>query len=59
MDRAAVSDASPPSAALLRTSPRPRCLLCGAPGDGLHAAVADHIFQVQGCWVAVAIKPAG
>ena len=52
MDRAAVIDASPPSAspAPLRTSPRPRCLLCGAPGDVLHAAVADNMYYLQGRW---------
>jgi len=42
--------ASTVAAAPLRTTPHPRCLLCGSAGKVLHAAVVDHYFHVPGSW---------
>jgi SAM-dependent methyltransferase len=49
MIAAAVAAAAAPTGPL-RTSPQPRCLLCGSAGNLLHAAVVDHYFHVPGSW---------
>ena len=38
------------SPAVLRTLPRPGCLLCGSAGSVIHAGVEDHYFHIPGRW---------
>jgi len=35
---------------VIRTAPRPDCLLCGTPGRPLHQGLTDRVFGVPGDW---------
>jgi 2-polyprenyl-3-methyl-5-hydroxy-6-metoxy-1,4-benzoquinol methylase len=41
---------APMPAPIIRTVPKPTCVLCGAPGETLYAALRDYIFSVPGIW---------